>query len=133
MKGGDTEEVRQHRRRSGKTVEQMQLETKLESLRDRREPGDSESIALPTQRVTLGPGQVSSVHVQRKGNKVTLTLTSLKAAKELLLSFCSRSFFLFQLPFSFSFPLYRSGLSQPSLWFRLPENYNSHIPASLAL
>lgn len=67
MKGGDTEEVRQHSRRSRKAVEQMELETKLEGLRDQREPGDSESIALPTRRVTLGPGQVSSIHVQSKG------------------------------------------------------------------
>lgn len=65
---GDAEEVRQHSRRSGKAVGQMQLETRLRvCLRDHREPGESESIVLPTQRVTAGPGQVSSVHVQSKG------------------------------------------------------------------
>lgn len=97
MKGGDTEEVRQHSRRSGMTVEQMQLETKVESLRDQREPGDSgKHCSSYRESHRCSPGQVSSVHMQSKGNNLTSTLISLKAGKELLLFLLF--YFFFPLP-----------------------------------
>lgn len=136
MKGGDTEEVRQsqHSRRSGKAVEQMQLETSLRVWENQREPGDSESIALPARRVTAGPGQVSSVHEQRKGaTSPWLSLLS-KQARNSCFSFRSISFFpLPTPPFLFRFLYIGQVCLNPTLWFRLPKNYNSHIPASLVL
>lgn len=76
---GDTEEVRQHSQRSGMAVEQVQLETKLKSLRNWGKPGDRESIALPTWRATTA----ALDRYPPSTCRVTLTLISLKGSKEL--------------------------------------------------